>query len=264
MAQAKKKSSIEMVDKEYRLSNDMAPLSWIIKTGGKGNLIVLDKETKTNRSIRHCINEKSVFIDEQSDHALLEPIVIEKGYLFVPASQQATQKFMDIHPDNEANGGTVFYEVDEDKEAEESLEREDLIIDLKSEVREVQKSKDGILKLQALVAVLKNSAVTASKMTSSELRREIFIQIDANPYRFTSGNGKSELFGEDVFRRHIALTALNSGVIRSTADGRAFIWADNKETITNVPAGVKPTDHLFEYLSTDDGILVIEEMQKRM
>ena len=263
MAQAKKKKAIDLKDKEYRLCNDLAPLSWIIKTGGRGNLLVFDEKENTNRPIRHCRNEKSIFVDEQSEHAILEPIVIEKGLLKVYAKDVVTQTFLDTHPDNKANGGSVFEEVDEDREAEEALAREDMIIDLKSEVRAVQKEKDGVFKLQGLVAVLKGSVARASQMTSSELRREIYQEIEATPERFMDGD-KANLFNPEVTRRHLALVALDKDIIRTSGNGRTIVWSKSGTTITNIPSGIKATDHLFEFLETDEGLLVLEEMQKGM
>jgi hypothetical protein len=267
MPKAKAKAKVKAAgrkEREYRLCNDMAPLSWIIKTGGKGDLLTFDEAEGRNRAIRHCRNEKSIYVEEQSEHAILDPIVIERGRLVVPATEVITQDFLDQSPDNKSNGGNVFEEVDADKEAEESLKREDLILDLKQEVRDMQKKEEGIINLQSLVAVLKGSTVTAAKFTSSELRREIFLEIDRNPERFIDENGNSELFGEDIKRRHIALLALASDTIRTSGDGRRVIWTKGGETITNIPAGVKPTDHLFEFLESDEGIIVLEEMQKRM
>lgn len=258
-----KKTTPKPVDKEYRLSGDIGPLSFIIKVGGKGNLLIYDEKAQENRAIRHCRNERSIFIDEQSDNAVLDPIVIEKGYLKVPYTEVSTQKFLDAHPDNEANGGHLFYEVDEDREAEDALKREDLVLQLKNEVIEAQKTDKGIFQMEALVAVLKGSSATAAKLTTNQLRREIFLEIDNNPFRFSNGEGKSELFGPDVTRRHLALSCMASNIIRTSGDGRQIIWSHSGETITNVPAGVKPTEHLFEFLETDDGILVLEEMQKR-
>lgn len=258
-----KKTAPKPVDKEYRLAGDIAPLSYIVKVGGKGNLLIFDEKSGGNRAIRHCRNERSIFIDEQSDNAVLDPIIIERGYLKVPYTEASTQKFMDAHPGNTANGGHLFYEVDEDKEAEDALKREDLVLQLKNEVIEAQKTEKGVFQMEALVAVLKGSSATAAKLTTNQLRREIFLEIDNNPFRFSDGDGKSELFGPDITRRHLALSCMASNIIRTSGDGRQIIWAHNGETITNVPAGVKPTDHLFEFLETDDGILVLEEMEKR-
>lgn len=258
------KKSIDKVDKEYRLCNDMAPLSWIIKTGGKGNLLVFDEKEGVNRAIRHCRNEKSIFLDEQSEHAILDAVVIEKGYMRVPFNEPITQTFMDSHPDNEANGGHVFYEVNEEKEASNYLDREDLILDLKTEVRETLKQEAGIIKLQALVAVLKSSPAEAARMSNTELRREIFAAIDTNPTRFADDKGNPTLFDEDILRRSIALSALASDIIRTSADSRQIIWSKEKEVVTNIPSGIKPTDHLFEYLESDEGKLVLEEIQRRM
>jgi hypothetical protein len=249
-------------EREYQLV-DGAPLSFVLKTGGKGNLLIHDPK-KGNRPIRHCRNEKSIFIEEQSEHALLDPIIFRTGLLKVPATEMVTQKFLDTHPDNVANGGYVFEEIDDEKNAAESLEREDLVLDLKQAVREKMKKDAGIYELQAAVSVLKSSTALASKMTGSELRRELYQAIEANPYKFLDEKGNASLFDEKTKRNHLALVALATGEIITSADGRSLLWADTKAVISHIPAGRKPTEHLQEYLTTDEGILVLEEISKRV
>lgn len=254
----------KLQQKEYRLCGDLAPIACVIKTGGSGDLLVFDKDTKLNRAIRHCRNEKSIYLDEQSDFAKLEPIIFQTGYLRVEGTETITKAFLDIHPDNKANGGSQFEEVNDEVQAKETLEMEDIIVDLKYAVREKQKEKDGLYDLQALVAVIKSSYVEADSMSMPELRKEIYHAINSNPLSFLDEDGNPKLFDEGVKRKYIALKAIGMGDVKVTPDGRSIIWSDTKNVITGVPSGLNATDYFADYLETDDGILVLERLMESL
>ena len=57
---AKKKRVL--TPKEYRLKK-YQPLTFELKTGRDNDLIIFDESEETNRAIRHCKNEKSIFVD---------------------------------------------------------------------------------------------------------------------------------------------------------------------------------------------------------
>src|SRR5210317_311482 len=90
----------EIKDKEYRLLDDRSGLSTIMKTGKNGKILIFDKTLNISRPIRHCPSERSIFIDEQSEHAYVEPIIFLGGNLLVPKESQMTQQFLDASPDN--------------------------------------------------------------------------------------------------------------------------------------------------------------------
>jgi hypothetical protein len=116
--------------------------STMIKTGRKGNLTVAEKQEGggyLRRAIRHCPNQASIYVEEQDIHAEVKPVIFINGYLKVEPTHPKTQEFLDAHPSNVNNGGTWFEEVDEEKEATEGLEIDDLITDLKYEVKEMAK-----------------------------------------------------------------------------------------------------------------------------
>lgn len=249
-------------EKEYRLLGDIAPKSFIIKTGQKGDLLVFDKQNGYQRPIRHCKNEKSIFVDEQSEYALVSPIIFESGYLKVRPEEVSTKKFLDAHPSNKANGGNLFEEVNDEMNALEDLEYEDLVVDLKALVREKQKEEDGLFEMQTLAASIKNSYVSVANLSMPELRQEIYKAINANPYAFVQEDGSLSLFDEKSKRKYLALRALADNIIKVSLDGRTLEWSDTKNAITSIPAGVKPTEHLAEFLETDDGIILLDKIMQ--
>ena len=100
----------------------------IIKGGGvvfmlpQKGVTVYDGEKDTVRELRYCPNEPSVWRDEQSDNAVKQSVVFDSGRLFVPKTKPNLRVFMDKHPGNSANGGTIFKQVDKRKDAVMELE----------------------------------------------------------------------------------------------------------------------------------------------
>lgn len=254
----------DIKEKSYRLANDQSGESFMLKVGRNRRLLSFDPEKKRNRAIRHCPNEASIFVEEQSDHALVEPIVFITGYLDVKAEDQVTQIFLDTHPDNVANGGTWFEEVNDEVEAKESIEIEELIMDIKQAVRDKSKEKDGIYALEAVVAVLTGSVVGASEMGKEELKREIYMAVDRNPYYFVNDAGDVTIFEDDyILRKHLTLVALRNGVIRKSTNNKSIVWGDSKQVITTAPKSMDTIDFFAEFLTTDEGMIVFDEIKRR-
>lgn len=259
-------------EKEYRLANDRSGESFILKVGRNGKLTVYDEEFVTpqgtkgaRRAIRHCPNQQSIFLDKQDKFAKVEPIIFINGYLKVPADQPMTQMFLDMHPSNVANGGRTFEPVDEAIEAQESIEVEELQTKLKAAVISMSEEKQGLLKLSSVAAVIEGSVDKVSRMQIPELKRIIYNKIEDNPYYFTDDGGNITIFeDESVDRKYVVLTALKHGVLRKSANGRSMLWGDNKELIVTAPIGVDFNDYFANYLTTDDGVLVFDEIIKRI
>lgn len=254
----------KLVDKSYRLLDDRSGEAFLLKTGKNKRLLIFDTEEKINRAIRHCPNEKSIFLDEQSNHALVEPIVFEFGNLDVPYTDTITQQFLDRHPDNKANGGGWFEEVNEEAEATYEIETEELIHDIKQAVREKEKEEDGIYALEMTVAVILDSVDEASKMTKAELKRVIYNEADRNPEYFTDSNGNITIFDdEDTSRKYMTLRAIADGIIKKSPNNKSMVWAKDGKVIATAPVGLELVEYFSDFLSTDEGILVIEELKRR-
>jgi len=130
-----RKSTPKFVDKAYKLTRDSAPLSLILASRHTTRfpLLHFDENTGLNRPLRYARNQNSPFQDEQDDNAILEPIVFEDGFLYVPKNNQVLQKFMSLHPGN----GRIFVEIDKAKEAQEIVEDLNLEVDALIEARQL-------------------------------------------------------------------------------------------------------------------------------
>ncbi len=259
------KKTSELKDKAYQLTNDRSGgESVLIKSGRDRRLLFFDEEVKYNRPIRHCPNEKSIFIDEQSNYALVEPVIFTWGTLEVKKTDQITQKFLEAHPSNVANGGNWFEEINNEVDAKNDIEIDEKILDIKQAIRDKSKEDEGIYALEMVVAVLEDSIVTASRMTPSELKRRLYQEASNNPYYFLDDYGNVFIFDdESLQRKHIALRAISEGIIRKSPNKKSIFWSKENKLIFTAPTGVDLIDAFAEYLSTDEGILTIEEIRRR-
>jgi len=114
----------------------------IVKGGGIVTLLsqkgvtVYDEEKDSVREIRYCPNEPSIFTDEQGDKAKREAVAFRDKRLFVPKQKPQLRKFLDMHPDNIANGGKLFKRIDRSRDAEKELEKEFMQTDAIAMVRD--------------------------------------------------------------------------------------------------------------------------------
>ncbi len=254
----------KFVSKSYRLLDDRSGLAFMLKVGKTGNLVLFDEEKGYNRPIRHCPNERSIFIDEQSQAALVEPIIFSGGYLEVEATQQITQAFLDNHPDNHKNGGSWFEEVNEEMEANESVVLDDLKMDIKLAIREKLAEEDGVHQVEAVVAVLMDSVDEARAMSKGELKRALYQEAEYNPYYFVDDEGNVTIFNDDsVVRKYFVLRAIKDGIIKKTPNSKAMTWTRDGSVIATAPRGLELVEYFSDFLSTEEGMLVAEEIKRR-
>lgn len=249
---------------DFRLTEGRSGASCIISSGNKGELSIYDPKVKARRAIRHCPNQRSIFRDEQDDYAIVQPVVFEFGVLKVPEDQPLTIEFLRKHPSNAANGGIWFEEIDEEKTAKEDIIEEELQIDLKYLVRKTAKEKDGLHKMAAVVSVIKGSIDEAARMGIEQLKQELYWAIEDDSSYFTDDNGNITLFDDDLIdRKYITLRAIKDGVLRKSTNNRSIVWGKDKSHIVTAPHGTKLEEFFAEFLSTDEGMLVAEEIAKR-
>ena len=258
--------------KSYRLTDSRSGESFMLKTGKKGNLTVFDSEANkgdgARRAIRHCPNQKSIFVDEQDQHALVVPIIFQYGQLEVDARNPITQQFLDNHPSNMSNTidglGGWFEIVNEEQENKESISSEELKNDIIYQVRKMAKTKDGIHELSAVVAVILSSVHEASKMGIETLKRVIYNEVDENPNYFADEFGNVTVFEDTVIKRkYITLRAIKEGVIKKSPNNRSMVWGKDSSMIATAPRAVDLIEYFADFLTTDEGILVGEEIEKR-
>ena len=257
-------SNTKIKTKEYRLTGDRSGLAYIIKTGKKRKLLIFDEEKKVSRPIRHCPNEPTIYSDKQSEYAFVEPIIFMHGYLEVNREAQVTQQFLDNHPDNVNNGGNLFEEVNDEKEAEQDLIVDEMKIDIYNAVREIASTDGGEYQLEAVVAVLEDSVVVAAEMGLKSLKRRLYQEIESNPYYFCDDNGKVTIFDDDfISRKYFVLRALREAVIKKSPNNKSISWVRDGKVIATAPRGLELVDYFTDFLGTEDGMLVAEEIKRR-
>ena len=253
-------SKTVLQEKEYRLL-DFQPLTYTIKTGRDNNLLVWDEESQSTRAIKHCPNEKSIFVDEQSDKAVVRAIVFLNGLLSTKASEKTTQDFLENHPKR----GILFELIDAAADAQVFSDIEEIKLDVKQAIRLKAKEETGMTELRLIVSVLNNDSLSASKMEPAEVKNELYSLVETNLNRFVDmETGEVTVFDDvDIQRMALAQHSFDSGVIQVSADGNKVMWSDNKKTICMIPSGQNHLDFFAKYLGTEESIQVAKEISKR-
>ena len=97
----KEKTTWEVKDRNYYLTNNYSPLTYTLRSKHTRRfpLMYFDNDKGYQRELRYATNMPSPFVDEQNGMATLEHIVFENGTLFVPKEKQSLQKLLSLyHP----------------------------------------------------------------------------------------------------------------------------------------------------------------------
>jgi len=232
-------------DKVYVLNQDKTPVSFFVqsRSNKRRQLLHFDEEKKINRALRYSKNQRSIFEDEQDGTAILEPIIMEDGKLTVRKNNPILQQFMDIHPDNIANGGTLFYEFDPQKIAEEKVHNLNLEVDALIAARSLD-----IDKMKSIVRVYLDSNV--DKMTVAEIKHEVLLFARNYPKDLLDA-----IDDPDIEVNDIASRAFNEAYVTFRA-GKDIHYnlKNNKKKILTVPFGEKKEDVFMSWLKSDEGV----------
>ena len=116
----------EVKDRLYVLCNNQKPPSRGIRNRSKAPLsplTYLNPQTKQTFALRYSVNQVSFFMEKQKGDVVVTPIEFKNGMLKTNKNEIPLQKFLAIHPDNKANGGSIFEEYDPAKEASIEIEK---------------------------------------------------------------------------------------------------------------------------------------------
>ncbi len=253
------RKKLDLIDKSYKTLR-YQPLTLTLKVGIDNNLLIYCKKKKTQRAIRHCPNEQSIYIDEQSKLAVVQPIIFINGFINTKKEDTITQEFLEVHPKR----GKTFELVDVGADAIKIVDEVELILDAKAAIRERVKEEGGIEELRAVVSVLISNVGEAAKMSPAELKQAAYDAADTNISRFVNDDGEVTIFDDtSIKRKAIAQHAFDSGIIQASSQGDKILWADNKNTICLVPSGKPYLDFFAEYLEEEEGMMVAREIAKR-
>jgi hypothetical protein len=238
----KAKQSFVPSDKRYRLKSRKIPLSFTIASRNTKRFPLLwyDEENNVNRPLRYARNQKSPFEDEQDGNAIVEPIVFENGFLAVPKNNPALQAFLYYHPQN----GTLFEEIDSERDAQKELDK--VMTEMDAMIRAKELSID---QLESLGRVLFNKDTT--KVTTAELKRDIYIYAKQNPSSFLS------VLEDPMLSLQSEVHLFFDKGLLTFKNNSKEVWYNtpsNKKKMLNVPFGEDSHTIVSMFLKSDDGI----------
>jgi hypothetical protein len=244
-------STTEFKDKVYVLKRKTFPISFMIsgRNTNRKPLLYFDEKAGVNRALRYAVNQKSPFEDEQDGNFILEPIIFEDGLLAVPRHNQVLQLFLKYHPEN----GTLFEEVDTQREATNQIDSLNIQLDAQIAARELD-----INTADALGRVLLGTRV--DRLSSEELKRDLILYARNHPRDFLNMLNDPELKLNDI-----AAKALQDGtfVLKNKKRDIFFNLPDNKNKLMGVPFGEDPLKLLASYLQSNDGLDIYETLVKK-
>jgi len=213
-------------------------------------------QVKAIREIQYVPNLNTIYTEEQkklTPKPEIEPIYLRRKPLSIPDTEINKIAFMRAHPDNEANGGKVFKELDVTKEDTLQLEAFEKIDKAKSTLYTASETL-----IRAISAwFLKPSYI---HMEINRVKLAIRNKLDENP-KLSNGKEFVDVFNEFIESKNneeklLTVLCIEKGIIR-ISDGKKIVWADSDELIF---VGSQVNDVLDEFcmwLKNDkDGRLV--------
>lgn len=206
-----------------------------------------DEKNNVNRALRYASNQKSPFEDEQDGNPILEPIVFEDGMLQVPKNNPVLQAFLHYHPQN----GTVFVEVDKEKDAQEEVE----LLDLEDEASHAAKEL-SIDQVETLIRVIFGK--DPNLFTSAEIKRDIRLYAKREPREFLNYLNDPELNFRGTVRTFFDMGYL---ALRNNDKEIWFNTKTNKKKMMSIPFGDEPLDAACHFLKSDDGLDALKMLE---
>jgi len=234
----------EVKDRTYFLKG-ATPVARIIKGTG---IYWFDEEKGYERELMLTSNQRTVFVDEMQGVKRPEHIVFRDGVLKVPKNKVILQKLLSLyHP----LIGKVFEEY---KPYEEAIEQVD---DLELQLKAMNAASNADIDVaEAIMRAEIGSEV--SKMSSKEVKRDLLVFANENPQLFL------DLMDDDnIHLRNLGIKATESGLIKLSADNRAFTWGSNDRKLMTVPFDEHPYSALAAWFKTDEGMEVLKSIEKR-
>jgi hypothetical protein len=214
----------------------------------QSGITVFDKETSSVREIRYCSNENSVWKDEQSERSVKSPIIFRMGRLFVNREQPNLKSYLDLHPGNKANGGSIFELVDNVKKVEVDIAEEFLVNDAISMMR----TKD----LDELLSVALAYGMDIDRPIA-EIKHDLLLKAKKSPKTFIDSFDNPIVAMKSKIRQAVSYQIIK-------ADQDAVKWFDTNKVIISVPAGQDPVDVFVRYCMTETAVPVVAEIERQL
>lgn len=244
-------NSWEIKDRQYYLLGNKEPLTYTLSSRHTQRypLLWFDAEKNEQRALRYATNQSSPFVDEQKGEVTLKHIQFKDGVLNVPKQYQALQKLLSLyHPALDkkyAERKPVMVATNEVEEIEFEIDALNIARGMDIDLAE------------AILRVEKGTKV--SELSTKELKRDILVFAKKNPKLFIKLAAD-----ENIQLRNIAIKAVEQGVVTLANKNKDFVWAETKEQIMKVPFGENPYSAFASFLQTDEGIMVLKSIEKKL
>ena len=251
-APIQKKDTWVFKDRLYELTTGRKPLVFTVPTvhTQKAPLLWFDKDAGYQRELRYATNQRTPFVDEQDGVATMGRITFRNGELRVPKENVTLQKLLSLYHPYLHNG--LISEYKPEQIAENDVEW----IEMELEAMNLAKSMD-IDEAEAVLRVQNGSGV--SKLSSKELKRDLLIFARQRPNLFLN------LANDDnVHLRNIGIKATERGILKLSSDQRTFTYGDTDRKLMTVPFDEHPYSALASYFKTDEGMEVLQAIEKRI
>ena len=237
------------VDKIYKLTRDVAPLSYILPSSHSRRypLMYFDNETGENRTLRYARNQKSPFEDEQDGNAILEPIIFEDGYLTVYKNNQVLQQFLHYHPGN----GSTFKELDKAKEAQDDI---DIV---QQEIDALVAAND--MSLERKIAVARVVFNNVDKMSTAEIKRDILMFAKNEPAEFLEVINDPDLEIDSNIAEFIS-----NNYLELTTKSVTLTTGKTKKKLLSLPFGEDPMYIISSWMKSDEGLPTYKMLLKKL
>lgn len=238
----------------FILKNGKKPLSYTLGSNStkRRQLIAIVKDDEGNevaRQIRYSRVHSTPFMDEQKGDLVLDPIVFYDGVLVLDPVRDANLiKFMDITPDN----GTLFEELDREREAEEEFAEMELEIEA---VNFAYKAEIDVL--IPIMEDLTNRSM--SSKTSTEIRRDAVIIAKRDPELFLSYRNNPQVHVRQIIRGAMEHKLLG---LRNNETAWHKNFKDDKKKFLDVKFEEDATESLEYWLTnTKDGAEMLNVLE---
>ena len=252
IAPIKNKDTWVYKDRLYELTTGKKPLVFTLPTvhTQRCPLLWFDEKLGYQRELRYATNQKTPFVDEQEGTATMGRITFRDGSLRVPKENVTLQKLLSLYHPYMLNGTITEYKPD--VIASNDVEW----IEMELEAMNLAKSMD-IDEAEAVLRTEFGSGV--SKLSSKELKRDLLIFARQRPNLFI------DLANDDnVHLRNIGIKATEAGLLKLSNDQRTFSYGETGRKLMTVPFDEHPYSALSAYFKTDEGMEVLQAIEKRI
>ena len=242
----------EYRDRLYQMTSNRKPLVYSIPTkhSAKVPLLYFDQEKGFQRELRYATNQKSCFVDEQEGPVTMGRIVFRDGILQVPKENPALQQLLSLYHPYTQEG--LIEEYNPTAIAENQVDTIEAQLDAMNSAMEMD-----VDQAEAIMRVELGSSV--SNMSSKELKRDLLLFARNQPLLFL------ELANdENVHLRNIGIRATEAGIINLSSDNRTFNYTATGRKLMTVPFDEHPYSALAAYFKTDEGMEVLNAIEKRL